>query len=475
MPRRRERGYVWVKRNEKSKLKIEIDGVDETSSVVEAGFTLAIIGEESNFKVRLDNNNAAYNDKYVNGETVDFYLDFSDGTTKRFRGIIEKRKKQFGSRGNVMILEGTNKYHAQLLDVTVTGEFSTYTGDAIYKSLIDDYMSPHTYTNVTSTTVIPDVVFEETPLFNAIIKICNKCGYDAYVDATGDHHFFERESIENNNEYIVQGINLISVSGLQDDLVEIKNSVKVTSEDDEGLPILYTSEDSSSQSTYGLKESVIKETSISNEDQAKALADATRKDAPVPRGKATSFFLPSAMPGDLIWIVHGQGIHSQYRIVKITHKFPQMTTSVVIAQSKDIPTFLKERKDREAGLSNLKNPYKMKWSYNFPFDDESNIDQEASNNISISDGSLKMPSGATGEMYSMAKVLPSTVTEAYLLVKGESLDGTTYKVSADDGETYDNISDKEKITFTQSGTKIKVYVKLTSTNTRINSLALLVK
>lgn len=478
MPRIRRPMFIWVPRKETINYKIEIDGTDETSNIVEAGFTNAIIGEESNFKIRLDNNNDRFTSLYSGHETVDFYLDFTDGTSKRFRGRIENIKKGFGTRGSIILLEGTNRYHSELLDITVTEEYSGTSGDNILKSLIDKYLTGFTSSNVTTTTFTPNFKWENVPFYDAVVAICNACSFDCYVDTDGDFHFFKRESIENTEEAIVQGDNLITTDGLLDDLVSIKNEVLVTSEDSEGNPILWTAFDSASQSLYGLKELIIKDTNISNEDQAKELADFNLKDAPETRGKATSFFLPSLMPGDFVWIVNpANGIHSQYRIVKFTHKLFNMTTSSVIAKSKDLPTFLKERKQAEAGLENLKNPFKMKYSYNFGFDNLNNIDTDASSNIEVLDSNLKIISGTSGVMISDIKLIPSTVTEAHLLVKGETLDGTIYEVNADGGDIYETISKDGRIDLSskRQGTKLKIKVTINSASTRIASLALLVK
>ena len=84
------RAFAWRKRKEKSAYSVSIDSTDQSTSVLKAEFSNAIIGEESNFKVRLDNNNEAFVNKYSGNEIVDFYLDFTSGTTKWFSGKIEK-------------------------------------------------------------------------------------------------------------------------------------------------------------------------------------------------------------------------------------------------------------------------------------------------------------------------------------------------------------------------------------------------
>ncbi len=478
MPRIIRRGFIWIPRDEKYRYVFEIDGTDETTSVVEASWTDAIIGEESSFKIRLDNNNGAYSDKYSGHEIVDFYLDFTDGTTKRFRGRIENIKKEWGSKGAVILLEGTNRYHSELLDITITEEYSGTTGNDIVTSLISKYLTGFTSTNVTATTISPEVKWENVPFYDAVIDICNSAGFDAYVDTDGDFHFFKRESIERTTEAIVQSDNLITTDGLVDDLVSIKNWVHVASEDPEGNPILYTSKDSTSQSTYGRKERILKDTNIANESQAQELADFNLQDTAQTRGKASSFSLPSLAPGDFVWIVNpANKIHSMYRIVKFTHKYPMMRTECIIAKSKDLPTFLKERKLAEAGLENLKNPFKMEFSYNFGFDNLTNIDSDASSNITVLDSNLKIITGTQGIMISDIKTLPNTITEVHLLAKGEALDGTIYEVNADGGDLYDEITKDGRITLSSArqGTNLKIKVTINSINTRIASLAILVK
>ncbi len=474
MARVRRQSFAWRKRTEKSAYSTHIDGIDQSTSVLKAEFSNSIIGEESNFKVRLDNNNEAFVGKYSGNEIVDFYLDFTDGTTKWFSGKIEKLRKEFGEFGRVLVLEGNHRYHSELLDITVTEEFSGVAGDNVLKSLISTYLSGYTTTNIASTTVTITKKWENVPFYDAVVDICNLCGFDSYIDTDADWHFFKRESITVINDAIVQGVNLISVEGLTDDIVDVRNKVQTISEDSEGLPILYTSENSASQSTYGIKEQIIKDTNIATEGEAKEVADAIRQDSPESRGSATSFFLPFVTPGGFMWIVDPPDIHAQYRIVKITHKIPNQITNCVIAKSKNLPTFLKERKQREAGLERLKNPFKMKWTYNFNKDTwADNVDTQASSKeITFSAGELKLASGASGDMVSKIKNMDSVITEAYLLVSGEVLDDAVFKVRAVDGINYQTIARDGRITFTTSGTQITLLVTLNSTNVRIRSISL---
>ena len=467
--------FLWIPRNEISAYKVEIDGVDQTNSVLKGGFTGAIIGEESNFMVRLDNNNEQYTDLYSGGEVVDFYLDFSAGTTKILSFEIEELTKEFGEFGNVIVLKGTNRYHSELLDRTVTEDYDgTTTGDAILKAMLTKYLDGYGVTNVVATTVKPKVKWEEHPFYDAVIELCEICGFDAYVDPDKEFYFFERNSVSITTEAIVWNDNLINVEGLKNDLVVIRNAVKAVSEDDEGLPILYTSRDSASQAAYGKKEQVLKDTSLANISQAKELGDYNLTANPETRGSATSFFLPGLTPGGYMWIVNpSQKIHAQYRIVQFTHRIPDQITQSVISKKRDLPLFLKQRKQTEAGLEKLKNPNKMDYSFNLTFDDTGEIASKPAN-MAVSDGALILSTGTTGTMTSVTHDAPVKATSVHLKVVGEAITGTVFECSTVGGTSYTILTIDQLKTVT-AGDKIKLKITFNSSSTVIKSVALLFK
>src|SRR3990167_8655152 len=253
MAKKSEEFFIWIPKGKNYDWKIEINSIDETNSFLGGEFSPAIIGEESGFELELNNNNEAYNSKFIGNETINFYLDRGTATNIRFTGKIEKLTKESGSRGNILKVSGAHRFHSKLLDITVTEDYrGDLTGDVILKNMIDKYLTGFTYTNVVATTIKPNLKWEDVPFFDAVVDICNVCEFDSYVDVAQDFHFFERESILNDSEAIVYRDTYIGVSGLTTDLIDIRNRVTVSSEDNEGLPILYTSQDSASQTTYGI-------------------------------------------------------------------------------------------------------------------------------------------------------------------------------------------------------------------------------
>lgn len=480
-PRRTEPAFIWVRRNETFDFNVVVDGLNLNSRtpayyLLKGKFTNGIIGEESGFECELDNNDESLSGRFVGNEDILFYYDFVDGTTLRFVGKTEKINKKFGETGNVINISGSNKFHSYLLDILVTEQFTGANATNMITYLFGKYAPSITLNNIGSFNDTYDFSWESIPLYDVVVDICNSFLLHAYIDSSGDLHLFERGSIANDDEAIVDFDNLIELAGIKEDLVDIKNKITIQSEDDDGLPILWYDSNASSESAYGAKETIIKDTGIINIDGASAVASANLNPDKEEYGSAKSYGLPSLMPGDKIWIVKPQQkIHGQYVIVKHTHIIPDLTTECTVAKTKNLQNIIKSNKQSTQRLEKLSNPNRMKYSLNLMFDDITEIDEDASNNVTVQDGALKLISGVTGKMVSKALTLPANVTEGELRVSGEALDTNTYRVCADTNQIWKDITKDEKISFTIAGSSLRVEATLNSASTRVNSIAVLAK
>jgi len=474
IPRREVRGFIWIPRDLTTAWDILIDGVSVKADVVDASFTHGIIGVESPCEVQLIDDGSR---TYTGGEVIELKIDFTDGTTSKWKGKLEQPKKSFSS-AYMLKLKGSH-HQAELLDIMVNKSYSgTSTDDAVLKDLISTYLIGYTSTNVASATTSGTYSWNEKPFYDCIIDICNNAGFYCYVDSDKDFHFFERGSIENEDEAIVWNDNLLDLSdGFGTDETEIRNKIKVYGEDDAGLPVIYTSEDESSQDSHGVKEKVIKDTSIKNSSQASTVGDAEKANLSESdeAGTATTLIMPLLSPGDKIWITNPeQKIHGQYNIIQFTHTLPVEQTSVVVANDKSIPSILKERKQAEQRQESLTNPYGMKSSYNLGFSNTDDIDSSLSSNVSISDGYLVMTSAGESIMISNVRNESADRTYFHLKVVGDYLTGVTYYVSIDNGSTFNSIS-LETETLLTAGSQIRIRVVLTNVETKIKGIALLMR
>jgi len=475
MARRRRQAFVWIPRVQSTAYSIEIDGVDVTDdATLGSQWTWGIFGFECLCTIKLIDADGKYAETYVGGETIELKLDFSSGTTSIWKGTLKKPKRRFGT--SIELTAVGSHYQSDLLDITVTEEYlKTKTADAILKDLVDNYLTGYTYTNVLTCTTVPTIRWDNKPLWDCIVDLCELAGFDCYLDSDKDFHFFERESIENTTDAIVWNDNMLSILSFGNNVIEIKNRIIVYGEDDNGLPIIYRTDDATSQVTYGIKEKVIKDTSIKTYEQAKNVGDTELElqKSIASQGEIDSLILPDIRPGDMIWISNPvQRINGQFRIVKFTHYLPEEITKVIIAKENTLPQLFKERKKAELGLQKIINPFKMTNSYNFPFDNTDNIDDPLSSGVTVLESNLKISTGAIGTMISNLRTATEDITAVHLKVIGDTLAGTQYFISTDNGDTYTEVNLETK-TFVTAGTQLRVKVILNSTSTRLDSLAVL--
>lgn len=468
---------IWLPRTQNPYYSIEIDGVDVTTEVLDAEFTNGILGIECPCKVTLIDPNGTYAKLYGGGETIEFFLDFVDGTTSSWKGTLETPKKKFGET-YLLELIGSN-YQSDLLDITVTEEYIDTPADDVLKDIINKYLTGYTTTNVATSDDNLTIKWNNKPLYDCIIDICSNVGFDCYVDTDKDVHFFEQESISNTNESIVWNNNLREIISFGTDNIDIKNRIIVYGEDETGLPIVYQVDNAASQATYGVKEKVIKDSSIRTYEQAKGQGDGilAQEKEKSNKGEFRCLLLPYLNPGDMIWTTHPiQDIHGEYRIIQYTHKIHGQETNVIISKIKTIPGLFKDRKKAELATENITNPYKMTGSLNLTFDDDTEYDAVASSGVETSEGKLKMESGVgTGIMVSNRRTEANNITTVHLKIIGDYLAGATYKISTNDGGTYEDVNLEEEIILNSSGKNLRLKITITEENTRVDSVVVMYK
>ena len=152
-----------------------------------------------------------------------------------------------------------------------------------------------------------------------------------------------------------------------------------------------------------------------------------------------------------------------------------MTTEVTI--EREIPSagkLFKERISAEQNIADIANPYEMRYSWNFTFDDDSQIASHS--DTETDEGYLILQAGkSTGTAITTTLTTSNDVTEVHLKVNGNSLVGTNYWVSANNGITWESVTPDTKKILSSPGTKLKLKIELNSSSTQIDSLALLYK
>lgn len=468
---------IWLPSSWTPAYYIYIDGEDVTSEVMSAEFTHGIVGTDCICKISLINAQGEYSNSITGGETIELKADMEEGTTSIWKGTLDAPKKKFGATYQLDVVG--SHYQSSLLDITATEEYTEQLSSDIISNLITSYMTGYAITGVEATTEPTTIKLSNKPLHDCVLDICDISECDAYIDSEKIVYFFAKESNVSEDVALIWNDTLLEISDFGTDQVDIKNRIIIYGEDNAGLPIIYQADDTTSQTSNGIKEKVVKDSSVKTYEQAKAMGDGLleQEKSAANKGEMTGLFAPSLKPGDMIWISHPVlGIEDTFRVVKFTHKFPELTTSIVISKDKTVPALFKERAKADLAKENLSNPYKMTGSFNLDFDVESDYDSGASSTISISESKLQIASGSElGIMVSKRREASSDITSVHLKVNGDVLSGATYYVSVNDGEDWEQLSAEELTTLSSTGTNLRIKINMTNTSTRIDSVAVLYK
>lgn len=468
---------IPIPKSRNTHCRVLIADADVTTRVKKSKWIIPCTIGLGTFNMVLSNSFGQLNGLYNRGDIARFYADNSDGTTLQFYGIIDYIKNNISDEGQFLEIEG--RHRAYLLNETLICHATSGTVTSqILKDIIDKLPAVYgfTYTNVTTTSDSMDAQWNYKPFWDCVVELCNFAGYDNYIDNDLDFHYFEENSIVNSSDAIVEGDNFLETKDWGTNSLYEKTRVTIMGQDDEGLPILYTS----IVTTEGdnIKEIFIKDTSANTENKVKNIAEAklaevTNKN---PQAVIRSFGLETVKPGDNIWIVvPRQQIYGLYKIIQITHEFGQESggwRSECVTEEEDmgIPNILQNMAKTSNLITESDNINKLNYSYNFPFD----TDSGTHSTTQITEGVLKTDGSASGTWISPIKYLSTNATEYELRVTGESIPGTNFYVSVDGGVTWQTITNLKTLTnFSPPGKNIALKIILNSASTQIKSLALL--
>jgi len=515
LPRRIRRTFRWVAPIRNTKWSVSIKGIDVTDFILAGTFPHGIISEELISEIELDNSGENFTDKFAARDPIVFLMDFTNGTTVQFRGEVEEVKSQSTAGAFKLSIKGAH-FTNQLLDIMVTEEFTNATVPSIRKSLITNYFTGQsvfsiqsataplteedgglegggniiepgfTQNNISDDVVTPeydtiDIKFVNKPLLDCLLELDIQGDEDTYIDFDKDFHSFKQESNLNDNEAVVWDDSLIDLIGLGTDSADVRNRVIVYGEAG-GLPVIRTSEDTTSQETFRTKEKVITGTNIESEAQADTLAQAERIQLENPRtqGSARTFFMPQLNPGDMIYIISPpHNIHARFRLVKFVFNVPSETMELFFNKERTVSKLFKERVRKDLDQEVIVNPNRMSNSYNFGSDGgfiENKIDGEASDSVEVIDGNLQLQGAVeSANMISITKNTPRTVNSVEIRVLGESLKDTNYYVNADGTNTFQKITLDTETQVTNSGKKLRFRIEFNTATARVRSAVVLYK
>jgi len=471
--------YIPIPKARNTKCQITIGGVDVTSRVIDSLWSLPCSNGVGTFNLKISNAKGQFSGDYVAGDEVKFYADNLDNTTLQFQGRIDFTKDDISDSGQILSIDG--RHRSYLLNETLICYTATDTATStILKAIIDKLPTAYgfTYTNVTTDSTTMSVEWNYKPFWECLKELCNKAGFDSYVDNDLDFHYFLKDSIENNSDAIVEGDNFIKSSDYGTNDSAEKTRVTVMGDDGNGLPILYTAI-SSSEGTE-IREVFIKDQSSNTMEKVKSVAEArleflTNKN---PQAKILSFGLETLKPGDNIWIiVPRQKIAGQYKIIQINHKFGMKVggwrTESILEELETGSDSIIKLSNTSQQITESKNIHKFNYSFNINFDTNNGTHSgtQIAINANTGDGVLETTGGTTGTWESDLLEADENVDAVELRMSGNDTSGTQLFVSVDGGTVYHPVLSGD--TTISTGKDLKIKVVLNSADTQINSIALL--
>lgn len=470
-----KQGFIWLPKDGSLVYDIKIDGTSVLLDSISAEFTKTSFPDIGSFKLSLINADGSYTGMFNQGSVVELFMDYSDGTALHYTGKIDKADGSQGDGINLDI-EGTH-VTGELVYVYVTERFD---GDTDFVSILNtlnnNYLTGYTVVCTVTYTGKPFINWEENSFVNCLTELCKIANADCFVDDDRTIYIYDKGTRLNEQEAIVWDDTLIEVKGLGKQSMTAKSKVKVYGDDGTGLPVIYQTDDDTTQ-PFGVKEQLVQDTSIDSSDYAKQVGDAEKQigvNTPnETEGEATCLILPTIKPPEKIWITHPiMKIHGQYSVYKITHKFPDQNTLLTVGKERKMAQVMKKTQQQIDQTQQSTNPYKMTRSWNLKFDSVNELSGKDAN-VNVSGGKVSLSSGTQG-IFSCSMDLDFAVGAVHLKAVGSNLSLVIFELSLDGGNTYRTLTLEQLIFISTPGSKAILRVTLVN-NTDIDSIAMLYK
>ena len=476
--------FLWIPPTSKTSFKLTIEYADGTVEDITNRITDYEVEDHitesiGQFEFNIWDPNEKYYNTIVGNEIFRYYKEYtSPPTSIMFRGRVEKPSK----RGNKLNVKGRGE-SLKILNVTVTASYAGIGVSTIFNEIFQKYLPGFTLNNVNTSDTTLTVNWYQKPLFDCIKELCSAAGFEWYLDGDLDNHFFESGSINNDTDAIVHTYNMVDIEDFMPDLQLIRNRVIVYGALQQGIQIIATAESDDASygvnSSLGVKEEIVNDDNITNQTQAQETANFILADLinPPEIGSIIGIMIATLKPGENIRLSSpSDGIEpAYYNSTGYVDTFSTQTgkyqTKVFInKEPRLLSHIIKTRVENENKLKQTSiNPEEMKFSYNHLFDSNSGNHT----NTEITDGVLK-PTTTSGTWLSDNIVLTSNLSEAYLIMNGETLTGAVVSISGNNGITYQAMSNRTKLTISSAiGSNIRIKVVFSSADTQIDSIGIL--
>lgn len=488
---RLDRGFVWTPRpSYRISGSILINGVEIKADSTDVSMTMAVIGvtaKAGSCEIKIANPDGAYTGMFNKKDSIKIYADFASGTTQQFDGFV--REVNPGISGYPQLTIMGNDWAGETLMRTVNKQYTTPMHlDDIFKDLVSNYLPGHTTVNVADMSAFGTftMTFNNKKLIDCFKDIMEKTenNYCAYCDFNKDWHVFEKGSVFNLYEPIIHTRNLISI-GTEDTLSGMATKITLYGKDQENMPMMVTV--SNDPEGVGTIHEVYRDTNATTYESLLEKANALLAKSSISEINGKDVVVKGMItlrPGDSVYMfspligLQGEVFVHEFKqdikggkIMKTTckwqlqHKMPE-----------DISSIIKNRIEENQELFNIDNPDDLENSYNFIFDDNSNV--ETITGLSITGGKLQISAGgSTGTLITSTRDAVANITKIELKYDGWNLGDSTFEVSVDGGLNYETVTRNTVIVPGYSGSDLKLRMTLNSTSgnpsPNIESLALL--
>ena len=150
----------------------------------------ALSDRAGTFRCRVPNDKGKYSGTFAVGDKVDIYLHNVNPPTGNqiILGNITNLDYQSIPNKEYLEIDGMD-VSQNLKDVCAVNVYNSLTAGSIIKSLVTEYVSGVTTTNVQNGKTVDHIGFNRRPIFDCIKELAEDSEYDFYVDNSGDLHF----------------------------------------------------------------------------------------------------------------------------------------------------------------------------------------------------------------------------------------------------------------------------------------------
>lgn len=427
------------------------------------------------FTLSLSNKDGKYTGRWTGNERIDIWADFSNASTKLFRGKCESIMPIFNERGRSIELAGRDGM-GELQDKTIVQLFLDTEAAEIFKAVINDANTSVTYAVSSTSTVIENFQSRDLTAAQCIKEVAKRVPHDFYVDTSFALQHFSKGSRTNFNEALIHGLNLKSLN-MGTDTRGVKNFVRVYGanvDNSTNVLIIKTAEDSTSQASYGKRVLIVQDATLVSHDAAQERANAElaeKKDNPQ-QGSVTGMGLPTLLPGQNFRVSDPySGVDGFYRAIDITHdlnidqgfmshiiieKYPELIESSIVEL---------RQVSRDSSVMNIVIAAVDSFVITF----SESISVVTLSNTLIVDGRLKIATGSQGTAISNIFKARTNVNKAQIRVAGRDLLVSKFYVTNDKGlNLIRAIPDVETVNFPNADDDVQIKIELVSDSNNVD-------